>query len=152
MRGIYSESKKEAYDVIVIGAGLGGLSTAALLSKAGKSVLLVERHDRPGGYAHSFKRQQFHFDSGVHLVSGCSLQGYRNGSTINKISRAVGIDPQAIFQPLPTYARVVFPGTEFRLRSGETDFVAGLCEQFPEETDNLLALIRLCRVLAEEAL
>lgn len=152
MRGINSESKQEAYDVIVVGAGLGGLSTAALLTKADKSVLLVERHDRPGGYAHSFKRQQFHFDSGVHLVSGCSEQGYRNGSTINKISRAVGINPQAIFQPLPTYARVVFPEFELRLRSGETDFVAGLCEQFPQETDNLLALIRLCRVLAEEAL
>ncbi len=152
MRGIHSESKQEAYDVVVIGAGLGGLSVAALLSKAGKSVLLVERHDRPGGYAHSFKRQHFHFDSGVHLVSGCGSQGYRNGSTLNKISRAVGIEPQTVFQLLPSYARVVFPEFEFRLHSGETGFVDGLCERFPQEADNLLALLRLCRVLAEEAM
>ena len=52
MRGILVESRREAYDVIIVGAGIGGLSTAALLAKAGKSLLLIERHDRPGGYAH----------------------------------------------------------------------------------------------------
>ena len=42
------------YDVVVIGAGLGGLSSAANLAKAGKKVLLLERHYVPGGYASSF--------------------------------------------------------------------------------------------------
>jgi len=152
MRGVHRESKQESYDVVVIGAGLGGLSTAALLAKAGKSVLLLERHDRPGGYAHGFKRRGFHFDSGVHLVSGCGPEGYRHGSTIHKISRAVGIDPQAVFLPIPSYARAVYPNFEVPLRSGEEAFIAGLAERFPREKDRLLALIRLCRVLAEEAM
>ncbi len=152
MRGVHSESKKEVYDVVVIGAGIGGLSTAALLAKAGKSVLLVERHDRPGGYAHGFKRRGFHFDSGVHLVSGCGSEGYGNGSTIHKICLAVGIDPQAIFIPIPAYARAVYPDFEIPLHAGEDAFIAGLSERFPEEKDRLLALIRLCRVLAEEAM
>ncbi|MGZ4959665.1 MAG: phytoene desaturase family protein [Methylomonas sp.] len=152
MRGIHRESKKEAYDVIVIGAGIGGLSAAALLAKAGKSVLLVERHDRPGGYAHGFRRRGFHFDAGVHLVSGCGAEGYRNGSTIRKISRAVGIDPAAVFLPIQSYARAVFPGLEVPLQAGEASFIAGLTEHFPQEKDNLLALIRLCKTLAEEAM
>jgi prolycopene isomerase len=152
MRGVHTESAKEIYDVVVIGAGIGGLSTAALLAKSGKSVLLVERHDRPGGYAHGFKRRNFHFDSGVHLVSGCSPEGYGNGSTINKICRAVGIDPEAIFIPVPAYARAVFPDFEIPLRAGEAAFVEGLTERFPQEKDRLLALIRLCKVLAEEAM
>ena len=152
MRGIHSGSEQETYDVIVIGAGIGGLSTAALLAKAGKSVLLVERHDRPGGYAHGFKRRGFHFDSGVHLVSGCGSEGYRNGSVIHKICRALGIDPQAIFIPIPAYARAVFPEFETPLHSGEDAFITGLSERFPEEKDRLLALLRLCRVLAEEAM
>ena len=152
MRGIHRESKQEAYDVVVIGAGIGGLSTAALLAKAGKSVLLVERHDRPGGYAHGFKRRGFHFDSGVHLVSGCGAEGYRHGCTIHKISRAVGIDPQALFLPIPDYARAVYPEFEVPLRSGEEAFIDGLAEAFPHEKDRLLALIRLCRVLAEETM
>ncbi|NOV29909.1 NAD(P)/FAD-dependent oxidoreductase [Methylomonas sp. ZR1] len=152
MRGIHTESKKEVYDVVVIGAGIGGLSTGALLAKAGKSVLLVERHDRPGGYAHGFKRRHFHFDAGVHLVSGCSPEGYGNGSTMNKICRAVGIDPEELFIPVPSYARAVFPDFEIPLRAGEAAFVAGLTENFPAEKEGLLALIRLCKVLAEEAM
>jgi prolycopene isomerase len=152
LRGVHRESKQEAYDVVVIGAGIGGLSVAALLAKAGQSVLLVERHDRPGGYAHGFKRRGFHFDSGVHLVSGCGPSGYRGGSTIHKISTAVGIDPAAIFLPIKAYARAVYPEFEIRLRSGEEALLAGLAERFPHEKDRLLALIRLCRTLAEEAM
>src|SRR5918993_1115140 len=41
------EAHDEEYDVVVIGSGMGGLSAAALLAKAGKKVLVVERHDRP---------------------------------------------------------------------------------------------------------
>lgn len=152
MRGVYQESEKEAYDAIIIGAGIGGLSVAALLAKSGKSVLLLERHDRPGGYAHGFKRRGYHFDSGVHLVSGCGSNGYQNGHTINKICRAVGIDPQAAFIPITGYAKAVFPGLELPLLTGEEAFIAGLTEHFPKEKDGLLALIRLCRVLAEETM
>lgn len=152
MRGVHRESKQEAYDVVVIGAGIGGLSVAALLAKAGKSVLLAERHDRPGGFAHGFKRRGFQFDSGVHLVSGCGSEGYRNGSTIHKINRAAGINPAAIFLPIQSYARAVYPEFEVSLRSGEEAFIAGLAERFPGEKDRLVDLIRLCRVLAEEAM
>ncbi len=152
MRGIHRESEKEAYDVIVIGAGIGGLSVAALLAKAGKSVLLVERHDRPGGYAHGFRRRDYHFDSGVHLVSSCGADGYRNGSIIHKIGKVAGIDPQTVFLPIRTYARAVFPEFEVSLQAGEEAFINGLTERFPQEKHRLLALIRLCRLLAEEAM
>lgn len=152
MRGVNRESKQEAYDVVVIGGGIGGLSVAALLAKAGKSVLLVERHDRPGGYAHGFRRRQFQFDSGVHLISGCAAEGYRNGSTIYKICRTVGIDSQALFISLPEYARASFPGFEVTLHAGEAAFVEALAEQFPREKPALLALIRLCRQVAEQAM
>lgn len=152
MRGVHRESAHEVYDVIVIGAGIGGLSSAALLAKAGKAVLLVERHDRPGGYAHGFRRRDFHFDSGVHLISGCGEHGYRNGSTIHKICRAVGIDSSSLFQPIPSYARAVFPEFEVALHTGETAFVEALAELFPQEKPRLLALLQLCRQLAEEAM
>ena len=65
----------EKYDVVVIGSGMGGLTAASLLSRAGKKVLVVERHDRPGGYAHSFRRGFYNFDAAVHLVGGCSDGG-----------------------------------------------------------------------------
>jgi len=152
MRGIHTESKQESYDAVVVGAGIGGLSTAALLAKAGKSVLLLERHDRAGGYAHSFKRRQFHFDSGVHLVSGCGPTGYQNGSAIYQVCQAVGIDTNTLFMPIKSYARAVYPGLEITLNSGEEALIDGLCKHFPQEKQNLLKLIRLCKTLAEEAM
>jgi phytoene dehydrogenase-like protein len=56
-------------DVIVIGAGIGGLSVANFLAKHGKKVLVFEKHDKPGGYLTSFTRKGFQFDSSVfHLT------------------------------------------------------------------------------------
>ena len=46
----------QAYDVIVIGAGNGGLTAAAKLAQDGLNVLLLERHNIPGGTATSFCR------------------------------------------------------------------------------------------------
>ena len=51
-------------DAIVVGSGIGGLTTAALMAKAGKKVLVLEQHDRAGGCTHTFVEQGFEFDIG----------------------------------------------------------------------------------------
>ena len=64
-------------------------------------------------------------DGIIILIPGCIWsaaavsKGYRNGSTIHKISQVAGIDPQAIFLPIQTYARAVFPEFEVALQAGE---------------------------------
>ncbi len=58
------------YDAIVIGAGNGGLTAAATLAKKGASVLLLERHNIPGGCATSFCRGRFEFEVALHQLSG----------------------------------------------------------------------------------
>lgn len=62
-------------DVVVIGAGLGGLSCGALTARYGLDTVVLEAHDRPGGVAHSFQRKNFTFDSGPSLISGLSRKG-----------------------------------------------------------------------------
>ncbi len=59
------------YDIIVIGAGVGGLVSAALLSDLGKKVLIIEKESRPGGYLTEFKSEDFIFDVSLHLLNGC---------------------------------------------------------------------------------
>lgn len=73
----------EEVDVVVIGAGIGGLSCAALSAKYGLRTVCVEAHDTAGGVAHSFSRYNplaskttpFRFDSGPSLISGLSSKG-----------------------------------------------------------------------------
>jgi all-trans-retinol 13,14-reductase len=60
------------FDVIIIGAGLGGLTAGAKLSKDGKKVLVIEQHDRPGGCATTFKRHDFTMEVGLHEMDGPS--------------------------------------------------------------------------------
>ncbi len=58
------------YDAIVIGAGIGGLSAAALWSKRGKKILLTESHYATGGCASYFKRREGFYDVGATTLSG----------------------------------------------------------------------------------
>jgi NAD(P)-binding Rossmann-like domain len=71
------DTDEEVVDVVVIGAGIGGLSCAALSSLYGFDTLCLEAHDTAGGVAHSFLRKNkdggsFEFDSGPSLMSGLS--------------------------------------------------------------------------------
>ncbi len=62
------------YDIIVIGAGCGGLSAAVCAAKEGKKTLLLERHNSPGGFASSFVRGRFEFDVSLHQLCGFSKE------------------------------------------------------------------------------
>jgi all-trans-retinol 13,14-reductase len=69
MKNLYSSSLTgEHFDVVVIGSGIGGLSSAVCLAKGGKKVLVLERHYVAGGFSHTFKRKKYEWDVGVHYV------------------------------------------------------------------------------------
>ncbi|MBT8306401.1 MAG: NAD(P)/FAD-dependent oxidoreductase, partial [Maribacter sp.] len=56
------------YDSILIGSGMGSLTTAAILSKEGQQVLVLERHYTAGGFTHVFKRKGYEWDVGIHYI------------------------------------------------------------------------------------
>ena len=56
------------YDVIVIGSGMGGLASAALLSQMGKKVIVLEQHYTAGGFTHAYDRNGYEWDVGVHYI------------------------------------------------------------------------------------
>lgn len=72
--------------VVVIGAGIGGLTTAALLAKAGCDVQVIESHIYPGGCAGTFYHQGYRFDAGATLAGG-----FYPGGPMDRLAKAVGI-------------------------------------------------------------
>ena len=64
------EAVADDTDVVVIGSGLGGLTSASLLAKAGYKVVVLEQHDIAGGCTHTFEDGGFEFDVGIHYLGG----------------------------------------------------------------------------------
>jgi NAD(P)-binding Rossmann-like domain len=73
---ITNKPLENSYDYIVIGSGIGGLSSAAMLTYYGYSVCVLESHDTAGGVAHTFEKDGFFFDSGPSLWNGMSTKPY----------------------------------------------------------------------------
>ncbi len=69
-------SSDKKYDVIIIGAGIGGLTAAAMLAKSGMDVCVVEMMSRPGGYLAGFERNGFHFETAIHWLNQCDPKGF----------------------------------------------------------------------------
>ena len=90
------------YDVIIIGAGLGGLTAGAKLAKEGKSVLLLEQHDRPGGCATTFKRKDFTMEVGLHEMDGLHPRDIKR-----RIFDDIGLGERVKFLPVPEFYRFI---------------------------------------------
>jgi prolycopene isomerase len=58
----------DTFDIVIIGSGISGLCCGALLAQSNMKVLVLEQHNKIGGYAHNFKRKKFTFESGIHSV------------------------------------------------------------------------------------
>ena len=80
------------YDVVVIGAGIGGLSAAACAASTGLSVAVCESHDAAGGAAHEWTVKGFHFESGPSLYAG--LSPTRSPNPLKHVFQIIGEEPE----------------------------------------------------------
>jgi len=91
----------DEYDVIVVGAGLGGLSVAALLAHSGERVAVLEQGEGVGGLAHAFVRGDYTFDPAVH--------GTQSGEIIWNLLEYLGVDSLCPYVTSPHFYGATFP-------------------------------------------
>jgi prolycopene isomerase len=129
------------YDVVIIGSGLGGLSAATNLARNGHKVLVLERHNVPGGYASSFIRGRFEFDVSLHELSG--LGSKEMPGPLYNLLNEYGVTRKVDFLPIPEFYRVVFPGLDVTVPTGRDHFEQVLTDAFPSEADSIRRFTKL---------
>ncbi|MBI3201572.1 MAG: NAD(P)/FAD-dependent oxidoreductase [Myxococcales bacterium] len=119
---------RDHWDVIVVGAGISGLTTAALLARRGLGVLLVDQHYVPGGNATIFKRPGYEFDVGLHYIGQCE------GGLFPRVLADAGAQPVR-FRPMDpdAFDTVVLPNRELGVPRGIERYRLRLLEAFPAE-------------------
>ncbi|MGH0037934.1 MAG: phytoene desaturase family protein [Myxococcota bacterium] len=135
-------SERESWDAIVIGSGLGGLTTAAYLCAAGKRTLVLERHYVAGGNSQVFRRKhrgrEYEFDVGIHYIGECGRDGL-----ITAALNGLGLAERVVFRPLDSdgYSTLHFPDLSFRIPFGWDRYRARLKQTFPDEHAGLDAVL-----------
>ncbi len=119
----------ETFDVVIIGAGVGGLTCGALLAKAGAKVMIAERHDRPGGFVTDFERKGYRFQV-PRIMGGCGP-----GGDLAKLLDHLGA--RVDFTQVDPYLRFVYPEHDISLSSETGEFAETLKESFQPQTDNI---------------
>jgi prolycopene isomerase len=122
------------YDVVVIGAGNGGLTASATLARKGRKVLLLERHNIPGGCGTSFCRGRFEFEVALHQLSGLGTP--EKPGPLRMTLDSLGVMEDLEFVEIQELYSVHMPdGFSTTLKPDKHRIVAELKEKFPHEKE-----------------
>jgi all-trans-retinol 13,14-reductase len=137
----------EEFDTIIIGSGVGSLSTAICLARAGQKVLVLEQHYVPGGWAHSFTLNGQRFSPGVHYVGLIE-----EGQTTNELYRGLGIANDMVFFRMNKngYEHCLINGEKFDVPAGIENWKKSLINRFPKEAKNINEYLTLVKRVSYE--
>ncbi|CCE00597.1 NAD(P)/FAD-dependent oxidoreductase [Bradyrhizobium sp. STM 3809] len=128
-------------DVAVIGAGIGGLTAAALLADSGLKVKVFDHHVVPGGFCHSYLRKAHHdnkpvlyrFDAGPHDFSGVWP-----GGPVDSVLHRLGVADRIEWKRVTHSYRLA--GRRIDVPEDWRAYVRQLCEMFPASADGIVKL------------
>jgi phytoene dehydrogenase-like protein len=138
----------QKYDAVVIGAGLGGLSAAAALAQRDLSVLCLEKHHVPGGYAGTFVRGRYEFEIALHELSGMGTA--EHPGALHGMLDELGMLDDLEFIAIPEVYRAIFPEIDVTLPVGWEPYEQTLCEAFPDQHKGIRKFMGRIHALQDE--
>ncbi len=133
-----------AYEVVVVGGGIGGLTVAAMLAARGVGVCVLERASEPGGCAASFEKFGFTFEPGAGLYAG-----WHKSEIHDRIFAELPVAPPEVRSLDPSYVVRLPDGAEVVLTSDRREFEDSLYRVFPECRDEAVKFYRKIEPLSQ---
>ena len=135
--------------VLIIGGGLGGLVTGAILSKEGYKVIVLEKNAIIGGGLQTFKRNGVSFATGMHIFGG-----FNEGGNLKQIFDYIDITDKLHLKPTDENAcdvvTIAEDNTTYYLPKGKENFINYLAKIFPEDAENIKNYIDKLFELSQE--
>ncbi len=125
------------YDVIVVGAGIGGLVCGSLLAKKGRKVLILEKNSNVGGYCSSFTVKEFRFDAFVHSFGNLS-----KGSQLNILLEDLGVLDNLQLVRINPSDIIISPDCRIEFRDNIDETVENFVLSFPHEKNAIYSFFK----------
>ncbi len=122
-------------DYLIVGSGLSALVFGALMAKAGNKVQIIEAHEYPGGFGHTFTYGKYYkFNAQLHYVWGCG-----EGQTVNRILKHLNLDQKVTFEQYDPngYDHMKMPGYSLEITGDPQLLISRLSQLFPEYATNI---------------
>ena len=123
------------FNAVIIGSGISGLTCGAFLARAGMRVCVLERHTKIGGYAHSFNRGIYRFESGIHSIP-LAPDGF-----IFHLLRMLGVESSITAAPHEAMYSFSCGKESYHMPARLNDIYAKLTSDFPAQRNNITAFI-----------
>ncbi len=127
------------YDTIIIGSGMGSLTTGAILAKQGQKVLILERHYTAGGFTHIFKRKGYEWDVGIHYIG----EVQRPNSVVKRLFDYISDSNIKWADMGDVYDKIVIGDKQYDFVKGVQNFKDKLLEYFPDEKESIDGYVSL---------
>lgn len=126
-------------DYLIIGSGLSALTFGALMANSGKTVTILEAHEHPGGFGHTFTMaKKYTFNAQFHYVWSCG-----EGQTVNQVLKKLGLDKDITFERYDPngFDHMRMPGYAIDIPSEPAELIERLSALFPEHRDKISQFI-----------
>ena len=126
-------------DYLIVGSGLSALVFASLMAKAGKQVQVLEAHEYPGGFGHTFTMaKHYRFNAQLHYVWDCG-----EGHTVNRVLKKLNLDKDITFERYDPngFDHMRMPGYSLDIPSESQELIRRLSDLFPQDAEGIAKFV-----------